>query len=94
MEFFGCNHRDSPYCDCGMHAISKRMIELRREGLSPAQISRHFVRNYSITIYSGDVFSYLNEVVHKLEAVARIAHVYEKREVIAEVEKMKKEIEG
>jgi helicase len=94
MEFFACGCKDSPFCDCGMHTISKRIIELRMQGLSPSQISRHFVKTYSVMIYSGDVFSYLDEVVHKLEAVERIAHVLRREVVLQNAQVIKKRIEG
>jgi len=94
IEFFSCGCKDSPFCDCGMHTISKRIIELRMRGLSPSQISRHFAKTYSVMVYSGDVFSYLDEVVHKLEAVERIAGVLRREEALHIAQTMKKEIEG
>jgi helicase len=45
-------------------------------------------------VYSGDVFSYLDEVVHKLEAVERIAGVLRREEALHIAQAMKKEIEG
>jgi helicase len=72
MEFFTCDC-GVPYCEHPPQKISRMMIDLRMSGLSPKQIYNHFSRDYDLMLYSGDVFSYLDQIVHKLEAVERIA---------------------
>ncbi len=72
MEFFSCDC-GVPYCEHPPQKISRMMLDLRTSGLSPKQIFNHFSREYDLLLYSGDVFSYLDQIVHKLEAVERIA---------------------
>lgn len=94
VEFFACDCKESPYCEHAKYAVSKRICELRMKGLSPSGICRIFRQNYGLLLYAGDVFSYLDALVHKIEAVERIARVFDKKEVVEKAGILKKKIEG
>jgi len=94
VDFLICDCKDSPYCDHPKYNISRRICELRMNGLSPSRISKIFRQHYGLLLYPGDVFSYLDAVVHKIEAVERIARVCNKEEVVKKAETLKKKIEG
>ena len=91
MEFFTCDCKDYPYCECPIKKISRKMIEYRLKGYSPKKISKAFLK-YNLIIYSGDVFSYLDSVVHKIEAFERIARIFNKKR-LKEIHSLKKRIE-
>ncbi len=93
-EFFVCECKESPYCDHPKWNISRKICGSRMKGLSPPSISREFRQNYGLLLYPGDIFSYLDAVVHKIEAVERIAHVFKKEDTVRKAEILKKRIEG
>ena len=94
VEFFACDCKGSPYCDHPRYNISERICELRIKGLSPFNISKTFRQEYKLLLYPGDVFSYLDAVIHKIEAVERIAGVLNRKDVVKKAETLKKRIEG
>ena len=63
-----------PYCNCFEKNISKHVINRRLQGWSPNEISKEYKREYELLIYSGDIYSYLDQVVMKLEAIKRISY--------------------
>jgi len=93
MEFFCCDC-GVPYCEHPPQNISRKMLELRFSGLSPKQIFNYFSKEYSLLLYSGDVFSYLDQVVHKLEAMERIALAMDKPKTAKKARSYIKRIEG
>lgn len=72
MEFFSCEC-GNPHCEHPPIEVARHVVEMRENGLSPKSISRSFARMYDLQLYSGDVFSYLDQFIHKLEAFERIA---------------------
>ncbi len=94
IAFFVCDCKENPYCDHPKWNISKTLCELRMNKLSPSRIARTFRQEYGLLLYPGDVFSYLDAVVHKIEAVERIAAVFKKKDVVHKAEMLKKAIEG
>lgn len=94
VEFLICDCKESPYCDHPKYNVSQKICGLRMNRLSPSRISKTFRQQYGLLLYPGDVFSYLDAVVHKIEAVERIANVFSKEEVVKKAEILKKTIEG
>ncbi|MBU7018260.1 MAG: DEAD/DEAH box helicase [Theionarchaea archaeon] len=94
LEFFVCDCKESPYCDHPKLNISRKICKLRMDGLSPSTICKVFRQEYALLLYPGDVFSYLDAVVHKIEAVERIAGVHKRNEVVKKAETLRKSIEG
>jgi helicase len=94
VEFFVCDCKENPYCDHPKWNISRKICELRMKRLSPSRISKAFRQDHGLLLYPGDVFSYLDAVVHKIEALERIASISKKEEVVKRAEILKKKIEG
>ena len=94
VEFFVCDCKENPYCDHPKWNISRKICELRIKGLSPSRISKAFRQEHGLLLYPGDVFSYLDAVVHKVEALERIASISKRKDVVKRAETLKKKIEG
>jgi len=91
LEFFNCECKDFPYCDCAMKKISRKIIEYRLGGYSPKRISKEFLK-YNLILYSGDIFSYLDSIVHRIEAFERISRIFNRKR-LGEIQKLKEKIE-
>ncbi|MBU7021966.1 MAG: DEAD/DEAH box helicase [Theionarchaea archaeon] len=91
--FFVCDCRENPYCEHSKWNISRYICELRVKGLSPSGISKRFRQDYGLLLYPGDVFSYLDAIVHKLEAVERIAEVFKEGRTVTKARILKNQIE-
>ncbi|MBN1786639.1 MAG: DEAD/DEAH box helicase [Candidatus Methanofastidiosa archaeon] len=93
MEFFSCEC-GTPFCEHPPQKISRMVLELRKSGLSPKGIFKHFSKEYDLLLYAGDIFSYLDQVVHKLEAIERLALAKGKHRTATQARAYIKRIEG
>ncbi|ASJ04876.1 DEAD/DEAH box helicase [Thermococcus barossii] len=91
QEFFMCPEDDCT--DYAMERVSNLIIELRRNGKHPTQIAEHFRKVYGLIVYPGDVFTWLDGIVRKLEAIERIARVFGVRTAESEAKLLRREIE-
>ena len=91
QDFFMCGEDDCT--DYAMERVSNLIIELRRSGKHPSQIAEHFRKLYGLIVYPGDVFTWLDGIVRKLEAIERIARVFRVRSAEEEAKILKREIE-
>ncbi|ASJ11344.1 RNA helicase [Thermococcus sp. P6] len=91
QEFFMCPEEDCT--EYAMERVSDLIIELRRDGRHPTQIAEHFRKVYGLTVYPGDVFTWLDGIVRKLEAIGRIARVFRVRKTEEEARILRREIE-
>ncbi|AEH25178.1 DUF5814 domain-containing protein [Pyrococcus yayanosii] len=91
QEFFICEEEDCT--EHAMERVSNLIIDLRRNGKGPTEIAEHFRKVYGLITYPGDVFTWLDGLIRKLEAVERIARVFKMREVEEEARRLKREIE-
>ena len=93
MAFFSCDCGD-PFCEHPAQEFARLVLDLRMSGLSPRAISAHFGKEYDLLLYAGDVYSYLDQVVHKLEAIERIASAMGRQDAVARVRKLIRRVEG
>ena len=91
QDLFMCGEDDCT--DYAMEKVSNLIIDLRRSGKHPTQIAEHFRKVYGLIVYPGDVFTWLDGIVRKLEAVERIARVFRVRSAEEEAKILKREIE-
>lgn len=91
QEFFMCPENDCT--EYAMERVSNLILELRRQGKHPTQIVDHFRTVYGLIVYSGDVFTWLDGIIRKLEAIERIARVFRVREAENEAKVLRREIE-
>ncbi|MHA1960540.1 MAG: DUF5814 domain-containing protein [Candidatus Thorarchaeota archaeon] len=85
-QFFNCGCRDFPECNHGKVKLGKWIVERRLEGLNPAAIARKLINSFELWVYPGDLFSWLDSLIHNLNAVKRIAAVAGKTDIGAEIE--------
>lgn len=71
-DFILCDCNESPYCHCFEKNVSRHILNRRLAGWSPSEISKEFMRNYSVNIYSGDIFNWLDQVIRYSESIGRI----------------------
>ncbi|ALM75956.1 DUF5814 domain-containing protein [Thermococcus barophilus] len=91
QDFFMCEEKECT--EYAMHRISDRIMELRREGKHPTQISEYFRKMYGLILYPGDIFTWLDGIIRKLEAVERIAKVFRVKNAEFEARTLRRELE-
>ncbi|WP_048148756.1 DEAD/DEAH box helicase [Palaeococcus ferrophilus] len=91
QDFFNCPEEDCT--EYAMEKVSYEIMELRRAGRHPSQIAEHFRRTYGLIAYPGDVFTWLDGTIRKLDAVERIARVFRVRRTEEEARTLKRELE-
>jgi len=74
-DFLHCNCKDSPLCGCPEKKFSKKVIELRENGLDHRQIAVFLLDEYGIEVFPADILSFLEESVHVLEAMSDVARL-------------------
>jgi superfamily II helicase len=83
-DFLRCECRDRPLCDCPEKKFTRKVIELREEGLDHHQISGFLLEEYGIDLYPADILSFLEDSVHILEAIEDIAQLQADTAVVSE----------
>ncbi|MBA1343188.1 MAG: ATP-dependent DNA helicase Hel308 [ANME-2 cluster archaeon] len=92
-DFMVCKHKDAPHCGCAELAFSKRVVEMRCEGMDPGGIVRA-IGDYGMYAYGGDVLEYLDHVARNLEAIEMIARVFGNEAVGQDAKRVRKAVEG
>jgi len=85
-EFFNCGCRDYPECNHGKIAFGRWIIDRRKDGLNPSGIARLLKDNFELWVYPGDIFSWLDSLIHGLKAVQRIARVAGETDIGIEID--------
>ncbi len=75
--FFDCDCDENPYCNCAQKKLGKYLVTLRQQGNTPRRMTNILQRDYSFFIYEGDVFDWLDSLVHILEGISRVANALE-----------------
>ncbi|MDO8056890.1 MAG: DUF5814 domain-containing protein [Candidatus Hermodarchaeota archaeon] len=91
VDFFNCRCEENPFCDCGTWNVSKAILDLRYRGYIPSEINSIFLKEYELFIYPGDIFGFLDNQVHILQGIHRVAEVVERYDL---AESALKAIEG
>jgi len=73
--------------------ISKSILNLRMNKKTPLQISRILYENFRLQTYVGDIYSYLENTIKILDAMERIAYIFNENKS-AETAKIKRKIEN
>ncbi|MEM3564776.1 MAG: DUF5814 domain-containing protein [Candidatus Jordarchaeaceae archaeon] len=93
LEFFNCNCKETPFCECGQVALSKKIVELRYQGLKLSGISQTLNEEFELYAYPGDIFQWLNGLIHNLTAVSKIAEILKKDNLIPKIQEIIKKVE-
>ncbi len=91
-EFLNCQCRENPYCDHPLQKVTKVMMNLRREGLGPVEMNYELIKRFDLSAFPGDIFSWLEEFVHAIETIQRIATALKLKEQIDDIKRLKEEI--
>ncbi len=84
--FFDCGCRDFPDCDHGKLKLGRWLVEKRQEGMNPSGLAAKLHDQFQLWVYPGDLFSWLDSLIHGLKAVQRIANVAGKTDLSVEIE--------
>ena len=93
-DFLQCRCQDRPFCQCLQRGISEVIVHERLKGKDPQDISTKLFRKYQIQVYPGDIFSWLDNFVKNLDAIKRIAHAYNKKNIVKKTNYLIKKIEN
>jgi superfamily II helicase len=69
------------------------IIELRTLGLDHREIHAHLLDEYGIDLFPADILSFLEDAVHRLEAIRRVAELEGQHELAKKTEDAIKGIE-
>jgi len=86
IAFFNCGCRDFPECDHGQIKLGRWLVERRHEGYNPSGLADRLEREFELWAYPGDLFSWLDSLIHSLKAVQRIAGVAGKTDLSEEID--------
>ncbi|MFX1578569.1 MAG: DUF5814 domain-containing protein [Promethearchaeota archaeon] len=84
--FFNCGCREYPECDHGKIRLGRWLVEKRKEGLNPSGLAQKLHDDFELWAYPGDIFSWLDSLIHSLKAVQRIANVAGKTDLHVQIE--------
>ncbi|OLS24124.1 MAG: putative ski2-type helicase [Candidatus Heimdallarchaeota archaeon LC_2] len=82
--FFNCSCKSNPYCIHPKMKLSKLVLDLRLSGMNLSQISYQLSRSYDLFIFPGDLLNWLDEIIHAIQSVARIAKAMNQTSIITE----------
>ncbi|MHA1380559.1 MAG: DUF5814 domain-containing protein [Candidatus Helarchaeota archaeon] len=94
VNFFNCECEDRPYCECQFSKSNKKIVNLRFQGLSPNEISNKMEREHGLTIYSGDIFRFLDSLIFKLNGIGMIADTIGLKNIKNKIDQLKHKIEN
>ncbi|XRO74630.1 DUF5814 domain-containing protein [Methanocaldococcus sp. 28A] len=73
--------------------ILEMIINLRISGKTPGQISKTLYEEFKIQTYTGDIYYYLEQLLNLLDAIERIARIFNKK-YAEKVNELKEKIEN
>ncbi|MDR5672747.1 Helicase [Halalkaliarchaeum sp. AArc-CO] len=74
-DFLDCDCENNPYCGCPERKFIRYLLELRAQGMGPDEIVDTMTAEYMVYAYPGDVLSFLDSAVRRLEAVESLSAV-------------------
>ncbi len=74
-EFLRCGCKTAPLCGCPERKFTKRVIELRENGLDHRQIASYLLDEYGLEVFPADILSFLEDTVHVMEALRDVAEL-------------------
>jgi superfamily II helicase len=92
-DFLNCNCKGRPLCGCPEQKFVLMLIELRTLGLDHREIHAHLLDEYGIDLFPADILSFLEDAVHRLEAIRRVAELEGQHELAKKTEAAIKGIE-
>ncbi|MFB6189896.1 MAG: DUF5814 domain-containing protein [Halapricum sp.] len=75
QDFMDCDCEGAPHCGCPERKFVAYLLELRETGLGPQAIVDVMGDDYMVYAYPGDVRSFLDDSIRRLEAIETLADV-------------------
>ena len=85
-DFFNCGCSLYPECQHGYVALGRWIVAKRHDGFNPSGISQRLQKEYELWAYPGDIYTWLDSLIHNLKAVQRIASVVGKTDLDESIE--------
>ncbi|MHA2425629.1 MAG: DUF5814 domain-containing protein, partial [Candidatus Thorarchaeota archaeon] len=96
-DFFHCGCSLYPECDHGKIALGRWIVMKRKEGYNPTGIAQLLRKDYELWAYPGDIYSWLDTLIHNLKAVQRISLVEGKtdmnEEIVSQIARIERPLE-
>jgi superfamily II helicase len=91
-DFMDCDCQGNPHCGCPERKFVAYLLELREDGLGPQAIVDVMGDDYMLYAYPGDIRSFLDDSIRKLEAIQTLADVDGQRESAGEAKERRDEL--
>jgi superfamily II helicase len=75
QDFMDCDCQGAPHCGCPERKFISYLLELRETGLRPQSIVDVMGDDYMVYAYPGDIRSFLDDSIRRLEAIETLANV-------------------
>jgi len=85
-HFFNCGCPLFPECDHPKIKLGRWLVEQRKAGLNPTGLAKKLHDEFHLWAYPGDIYSWLDTLIHNLKAVQRVAAVAGKVDLGVEIE--------
>ncbi|MFX0141512.1 MAG: DUF5814 domain-containing protein, partial [Candidatus Hodarchaeota archaeon] len=94
FHFFNCECEDRPYCECQFLKSNQKIVDLRFEGLTPKEIGNKMERDFGLTVFAGDIFRFLDNLIYKLNGIGMIADNIGLKDIKEKINNLKRRIEN
>lgn len=93
-DFLDCGCDNAPFCGHPERSFITYILDLRVDGFEPREIVDIMGADYNLTAYRGDILSFLDEAVRRLEAIEALARVEGAHEQQQQVSAFRQALEG
>ncbi|WP_459883054.1 DUF5814 domain-containing protein [Halorubrum gandharaense] len=93
-DFLDCDCQSNPYCGCPERKFIQYVLELRAQGFGPDAIVNVMTDDYMVYAYTGDVRSFLDNAIRRLDAVESLADVEGNDAMSQKARRARQELEG
>ncbi|GAB3413372.1 DUF5814 domain-containing protein [Haloparvum alkalitolerans] len=93
-DFLDCDCDQNPYCGCPERKFVAYLLELRAQGLGPDAIVDVMTDDYMVYAYTGDVRSFLDTAIRRIESVEALADVEGDAEMAEKARQAKRALSG
>ena len=93
-DFMDCDCEANPHCGHPEEKFIAYLLGLREDGLGPDAIVDVMGDDYMLYAYPGDVLSFLDDAVRRLEAVESLAEVDGQEEAAEEAREKRRRLVG
>jgi superfamily II helicase len=93
-DFLDCDCEANPHCGHPERKFVRYLLDLREQGLGPDAIVDVMGDDYMLYAYPGDVLSFLDDAVRRLEALEELAEVDDREQAAERAREKRRELSG